>query len=82
MGRLLFLLLLMVLGYTLFRALARMLSGPRQPPPENTPRGEDMVRDPSCGTFLAKSGAIELSLKGKTYYFCSEQCRDEFKTQP
>jgi len=81
MVRLLFLLLFLFLGYTLIRTLGRFLSGPRQPPPEKTARGEDMARDPLCATFLTKSDAIALSPKGKHYFFCSPKCRDAFLDQ-
>lgn len=36
------------------------------------------VKDPQCGTYVATSIAVPLQVKGKTYHFCSTQCRDEY----
>ena len=39
---------------------------------------EETVLDPVCGSYVAKGLAIEAVIKGKTHYFCGEQCRDKF----
>ncbi|MBU7004652.1 MAG: YHS domain-containing protein, partial [Theionarchaea archaeon] len=40
-----------------------------------------MPRDPVCGMPISKRDAeFEISLRGKTYYFDSEYCRDTFLT--
>lgn len=41
------------------------------------------VQDPVCGMWVdpAKAAAHEVH-EGKTYYFCSESCRDEFREDP
>jgi YHS domain-containing protein len=44
-----------------------------QPPPVN------LVRDPVCGTFVAPRDSLSLTLRGATHYFCSEQCRTDFR---
>jgi len=38
-----------------------------------------LVRDPVCGTHVAPSSSLSLSADGTTHYFCSEQCRAEFR---
>ena len=38
-----------------------------------------MVQDPQCGTYLPQSEAITHWSKGKEYFFCSKQCRDDFR---
>lgn len=77
MIRLLLLALLFFLGYTLVQALLRGLGGRRQgPPPSRTREGEDMVRDPQCGTFVPRSDAVTVTSRGETRYFCSAKCRD------
>jgi len=79
MIRLILLALFFFLGYTLFTAVVRTLKGKGDGiPPEKTTRGEEMVRDPSCGTYLPKGEALRKSVGGKTYYFCSERCRKAF----
>ncbi|MCD6038447.1 MAG: copper/silver-translocating P-type ATPase [Nitrososphaeraceae archaeon] len=41
-----------------------------------------MAKDPVCGMFVEeKPESIRYSKDGKEYYFCSNQCLDEF-TQP
>lgn len=37
-----------------------------------------LVEDPVCHTLIPKGQAIRLRQKGKTYYFCSEECCDTF----
>lgn len=38
----------------------------------------EMIQDPHCNVYFSKSEAVQLELDGKTYYFCSAECRDEF----
>lgn len=42
---------------------------------------DDMVKDPSCETYIPKSTALEKVYKGKRFYFCSEECVEKFKKQ-
>jgi YHS domain-containing protein len=71
--------LLFYIAYTLFIAFKRSLSAPRQQrPPEKSSAGETMERDPNCGTYLPRRDAISQSIKGTTYYFCSDKCRDSY----
>jgi YHS domain-containing protein len=43
------------------------------------PTAEALKKDPVCGTYLAPSSAIQETLGGTTYYFCSPECRDKFR---
>lgn len=38
----------------------------------------DMVLDPVCGMYKYPENAIKQSINGKTYYFCSDNCRKSF----
>lgn len=38
----------------------------------------DMVLDPECGMYINPETAIKQNIGGKTYYFCSENCRSSF----
>jgi uncharacterized protein len=79
MIRLILLGILFYLAYSLFRALQRLLPGGHStPPPEKTARGEDMVLDPQCGTYIPRGNAVEKVVKGKRHFFCSRECRDAF----
>jgi YHS domain-containing protein len=38
--------------------------------------------DPVCGMKVDRDKAFTLQYAGKTYYFCSEDCRDQFSADP
>jgi len=38
-----------------------------------------MVKDPSCGIYIPKGDAIRERIKGKTHYFCSDRCVENFR---
>jgi len=78
MIRLLLFLLLFFLGYTLYQAVARILFPPSSKGPEATREGEEMVRDPQCGTFVPRSGAVTRTINGEKHFFCSKKCRDAY----
>lgn len=42
---------------------------------------DELVKDPVCGVYLPKSQAKPLFLNGKTFYFCSEECRQKFSIE-
>jgi hypothetical protein len=81
-------LLFAVLFFLVGRALRRLFSGivdgvaarplPRSGPPD---RGETMVRDPVCGTFVVPSRSLALKGKKTVHHFCSVKCRDAWKDQ-
>ena len=80
MIRLLLLGLLFYLGYTLFAGLGRLLFGRRPaPPPSHSREGEEMVRDPHCGTFVPRGDAVSAVIGGERRYFCSTACRDAYR---
>jgi len=79
MIRLLLLALLFYLCCRFFRSLFRALPGRPSAPQAKTPgRGEEMVRDPQCGTYLPRGDALEKTVRGERHYFCSRECRDAF----
>lgn len=40
------------------------------------------TKDPICGMSVDKSTALHAERDGKTFYFCSDHCRQEFLSQP
>jgi Cu+-exporting ATPase len=41
------------------------------------------VKDPVCGmTIDSEKAATQAQYQGKTYYFCSTQCRSTFEAAP
>jgi hypothetical protein len=60
------------------------MGGRRSTPPRRrharSPRrslGGELVRDPNCGTYVAKASAITVGSGDNTKYYCSVKCRDE-----
>ncbi len=42
-------------------------------------RGEQMVRDPVCGTFVLPDRAVVLPNGSERVFFCSTTCRDAYQ---
>jgi Cu(I)/Ag(I) efflux system membrane fusion protein len=62
----------------------RVASSPKAPvAPEMVP---EMTQDPVCGMNLeqskAKSAGLKIDYRGKTYYFCSDECQKKFEESP
>lgn len=72
------LLLIRLILNALFGGRRRTPAAP-QPPrgPQERSLGE-LVRDPNCGTYVAKTGAIAVGSGDSVKYFCSAKCRDEY----
>ncbi|MCI5167156.1 MAG: YHS domain-containing protein [Candidatus Electrothrix sp. GM3_4] len=49
---------------------------------EKTTVQDTLVEDPVCRTLIPKHQAIRLRQDGKTYYFCSDSCCDQFTGEP
>ena len=82
MTRLIIFILLVFLVYTLWTALTRSLRGRQnndQPSAPRSRRGEDLVQDPHCGTYVPRSEALEAQIGGHRHIFWSAACRDAFR---
>jgi len=77
--RLLLWLIVGFLVYTVFQAVKQAILKPPAPPAEKTSRGEEMVQDPECGTYVPRNDAVKTQVNGKTRYFCSTECRDKYQ---
>jgi uncharacterized protein len=44
-------------------------------------RGEDLVEDPYCHTYVPVSHACQAVIDGKTVYFCSQKCLETYKKE-
>jgi YHS domain-containing protein len=43
---------------------------------------ESMARDPVCGMSVEEvSGTSQTQFEGKKYYFCSDECKNEFEAE-
>jgi len=77
---LLFLFLAIYVASTVLSVVWRLFNPPRRSVPrEKSQRGEDMVRDPECGMFLPKGDALAASIAGEQHYFCSKECREQYR---
>jgi len=80
------LIITIVIIYLVFRLVKGLFlpSGKRK---ENFPRkpasieGEDLVKDPYCGTYVPVSSANKLRINGEDLYFCSKECLEKYKEQ-
>ena len=79
------LLILAILFYVGWRLLKRSFS---QKQSGREKEGHDpglqdvLVEDPVCHVLVPKHQALRLRRDGITYYFCSEQCCDQFTGKP
>jgi len=62
-----------IIIYIIYSALKPLLRG-RQKPASSAQRGEEMVLDPQCQTYVPISEAV--SRQGK--FFCSEECAQRY----
>jgi Cu+-exporting ATPase len=47
-----------------------------------SPKIKVRVMDPQCGRSVDPEKAIRLSWEGKTYFFCSKECKAKFEIDP
>lgn len=41
-----------------------------------------MTKDPICGMTVDEGTALRVERDGKTFYFCSDHCRQKFLSTP
>jgi len=81
-----------LLAFLVIRTIRRFLAGIAQGATSSPPRaarsagplakGELMVRDPVCGTYVLPSRASSTRDTSGTHYFCSDTCRQAYKEIP
>ena len=72
------LLLVVLIVRLIWKFVAGMVSGVREPGPSRAKAGLPLVRDPVCGTYVERSRALSIRAGGATHYFCSQECRRSF----
>ncbi len=50
--------------------------------PTKSTKIEVRVMDPQCGKSVDPEKAIRLRWEGKTYFFCSKECKAKFEIDP
>jgi uncharacterized protein len=79
MRHLLFLALIVALGYLISQLFMPKRRVPRAPERRTPPPvAEEMVRDPVCQLYLPRSEAIRRVIRGQERFFCSPGCLDKF----
>jgi YHS domain-containing protein len=48
---------------------------------DDAPKGEDLVQDPFCKTYVPKSQAYVKEIDGKPHYFCGKECFEKYLTE-
>ena len=70
--------ILIYLFYRLVGTRKRPAGTPKTRPPAT---GEDLVEDPLCHTYVPVTHARRAEIDGKTVYFCSEECLEQYKLE-
>ncbi len=66
--------------YLIYRLLTKPAKGSCDKVSGGSQVADDLlVEDPVCHTYVAQKNSESLQVKGKTYYFCSLECRQKFK---
>lgn len=79
MYKIITILILVAILFFMVRRAAREWSRPKLDP--TTPGKDVMIQDPVCKVYVAAGTAIVHELKGKNYYFCSEDCAEHFRRE-
>lgn len=77
----LFLLLLVRALQRFVRSIVQGAARPPRPTASSPEKGELMVRDPVCGTFVLPSRSSSLRDKAGTHHFCSDTCRQAYQAR-
>jgi YHS domain-containing protein len=73
-----------IVFYLLFRLFRKgfpRMGGKAGPAEIKTVAGEDLVEDPLCHTYVPIGDACRTQIDGKTVYFCSAKCLEQYKSE-
>lgn len=79
------LLLLLTIGYILYKVLwkgesLRFFKTKRKQDRSYPQKPlEEMKKDPICGTYIPENQALKYKAGGETHCFCSEECKTKFR---
>ena len=63
--------------WPLVRSVLARMSGP--PAVEGGCARDELVKDPVCQTYVVRSRAIRNEAGGRSVYFCSPRCAEQFR---
>ena len=76
------LVLLFILGRLLWRFMYALFEGAGMlKERKGEPAAVKLVRDPVCGVYVVPTKALTSGTGEATQYFCSEKCRQEWKSR-
>ena len=67
--------------FSLFRKGFPRMGGKAGPAEIKTAAGEDLVEDPLCQAYVPIGDACRTEIDGKTVYFCSPKCLEQYKNE-
>lgn len=75
--------LLLLAGWAFWRLIDGVIVGLGGVPQRRaeSPPAMKLARDPVCGTWVARREALSLTARGTTHYFCSEDCRAQYRSR-
>jgi YHS domain-containing protein len=76
--RIIVLIVLLYLAYRLVKSIIRFIQANKKDVPEIDGRGEDLVEDPFCHTYIPISQALKVTRKEEVLYFCSKECSKKY----
>ncbi|MDP2839299.1 MAG: hypothetical protein Q8O11_04520 [Syntrophales bacterium] len=79
--RLVIAVIVIYLLFRLFRKGFPRMGGKAGPAEIRTAGGEDLVEDPICHTYVPIGDACRTQIDGKTVYFCSPKCLEQYKNE-
>ena len=68
---------LLILLYFLLRSAIKEFRAQRA----GVPSRDQMVQDPMCRVYLPRGTAVEATIGGQQYYFCSRDCAGKFEAR-
>lgn len=70
---------LVFLYYTLKTLFRAALKAYHEEQPRKRLKGQDMVLDPECRTYVVKDRAVTRRIRGSVHSFCSEACAQRYE---
>jgi len=77
----LLILIVLFVAFSLLKSVFRLLFRAPDSIHGKDERGEEMVLDPQCRTYVVRSRAITRRVNGTLCSFCSESCAREYESK-
>ena len=69
---------LVIVVYKLLSRLIKGLGSSSRQEVSGEENAAELIQDPRCGAYILPAQGVVAQVRGQTYHFCSEGCRDEF----